>query len=102
MNVLTLPAAELEAGDTVIWYESQRGGLGGEFKAELDRAIARIASQPETCGPLEYYRGALDIRRCILHRFPYLVVFQLRSDSVLIVAVSHKRRRPAYWLDRIY
>lgn len=101
MNSRTLPAAELEAGDAVIWYESQRQNLGSEFEAEFERSLTRIRTMPESCSPLEYYRGPLNIRRTRIRRFPYMVVFQLRSDEVLIVAVSHSRRRPLYWLDRL-
>ncbi|MBL9125626.1 MAG: type II toxin-antitoxin system RelE/ParE family toxin [Planctomycetaceae bacterium] len=100
MNCLVLPAAEREAVQAAIWYEEQRIGLGAEFLAELEQALARIRTRPESCGRLEHWSGPRDIRRCTLSRFPYLVVFERRPQDVLIVAVSHARRRPFYWLER--
>ena len=33
--------------------------------------------------------------------FPYSVIFQEKSDIILVVAVAHAKRRPGYWQTRI-
>jgi hypothetical protein len=30
-----------------------------------------------------------------------VIVYLIEGDSVTVVAVSHARRRPLYWIDRI-
>jgi hypothetical protein len=101
LNFKTLPAAELEAAEAAIWYDAQRPGLGDEFLNELQDTFGRIKNSPESFGSLEGYSGPLEIRRCMLQRFPYVVVFLHRSEEIVAVAVSHARRRPLYWLTRL-
>jgi plasmid stabilization system protein ParE len=66
------------------------------FLDELDRAMERIGDHP---GQFPMY--AFGARRLLLHRFPYLVVFRETAAGLEIVAVSHGRRRPGYWRDRL-
>lgn len=46
MPVFLRRAAELDLAAAEDWYESQRQGLGGEFREAVDAAIARIADNP--------------------------------------------------------
>jgi hypothetical protein len=96
-----LPEAELEAAEAVIWYDDQRLGLGDDFLFELTQALDRIRRGPAELPRLESYSGLHDVRRCLLKKFPYLVIFAYRPDDVAVIAVSHARRRPLYWLDRL-
>jgi len=98
---LLLPEAELEAALAAIWYDEQRAGLGDDFLAELQRALDRIHRGPTKLPKLESYSGPHDVRRCLLKRFPYLAIFVCRPDETLVVAISHARRRPLYWAERL-
>lgn len=42
-----------------------------------------------------------EIRRALLARFPYAVVFLVREHELRVVAVAHAKRRPDYWLRRV-
>ncbi len=101
MNLAVLPVAELEGIEAAIWYDDRRPGLGDEFLDELTHVLERIQAAPVSFAALEHYSGQHDIRRCLLKRFPYAVIFRRRLEEVLIVAVGHVRRRPLYWLDRL-
>jgi hypothetical protein len=101
VNFTVLPEAELEAAQAVIWYDDQRFGLGDDYLIELRQVFDRIQMGPDELPRLESYDGAYEIRRCSLKRFPYLVIFACRPEEVLIVAISHARRRPHYWLERL-
>jgi len=39
-------------------------------------------------------------RRCLINRFPYAVIFQVRSDIVRVIAVANLHRHPSYWKNR--
>jgi plasmid stabilization system protein ParE len=34
-------------------------------------------------------------------RFPYLVIYRIENDHVLIIAVAHERREFGYWQNRL-
>jgi hypothetical protein len=40
------------------------------------------------------------MRACGIERFPFQIVFRIDADRLFIVAVSHAKRRPGYWMGR--
>jgi len=96
-----LPAAELDAALAAAWYDDQRAGLGDEFLTAFSDAYNLISSTPQALPTAEGYLGRQNVRRYRLKRFPYVVSFLCRQDEVLVVAVSHTRRHPSYWLERL-
>ncbi|HDQ03632.1 MAG TPA: type II toxin-antitoxin system RelE/ParE family toxin [Deltaproteobacteria bacterium] len=96
MKIEFLTIAQKELADAVDWYNEQADGLGNEFIDEMDRAIRRIAAYPKSCTEIES-----DLRRCIMARFPYALIYGLEKDRVIIVAIAHLHRRPRYWIERL-
>lgn len=88
--------ARLELAEAARWYNSQSRGLGSNLRREVKAAVARIVENPEWFGVLED-----DVRCCLVHRFPYGVLYEVRPDRVLIVAVMHLHRTPGYWKSRV-
>ena len=41
-----------------------------------------------------------DIRTCKLPRFPYGIIFRMKSEHIEIIAIMHLRRQPGYWRTR--
>jgi hypothetical protein len=37
----------------------------------------------------------------LLERFPYLVIYQIYADEVIVLACMHAHRHPAYWVHRV-
>jgi hypothetical protein len=37
----------------------------------------------------------------LLHRFPFSVIYSVEADMILVVAIAHHGRRPAYWQSRV-
>jgi hypothetical protein len=101
LNLKALSAAELEAADAAFWYEHKRRGLGDEFLADLAQTLETIRAAPSAPFPLEYSSGPHDIRRCMLRRFPYVVIYLCRPAEVLVLAVGQARRKPLYWMARL-
>jgi len=94
-DVRFYPEAELELLETADFYDHERPGLGTDFLDEVDRALRGAVEYPEA-SPL-----ALGLtRKLVLKRFPYLVMYYLSGDRVVVSAVAHQRRRPDYWRDR--
>ena len=96
-----IPQAQREITEAARWYDRERAGLGEEFLLELEEAVEQIRQNPTGCPLWEHYHGAAEIRRSRLHRFPYVVIFVRSGDLVRVIAVSHARRHPLYWLARL-
>jgi len=92
-----LPEAEEELLAAARWYEDRRPGLGVDFVATIDRTLGLILDAPVSF-PL--WREGSPIRKCLVQRFPFFVLFVVDPDEVVVVAVAHARRRPGYWKDR--
>jgi len=95
MKVRFLTLAQQELDDAVNWYNEQADGLGKEFLDELDRAVRRSVAFPLSCPEIEP-----GLRRCLLARFPYGLVYGLEGDTIVVVAVAHLHREPRYWAAR--
>ena len=90
-----LPGANLDYRAAYAWYRERGEHLADSFEAAVDRALELIT---ETPGRFAKYD---DRHRCyLLRRFPYLIVYRVEDNQVLVVAVAHGRRQPGYWQDR--
>jgi len=92
MNVVFHPDAELEFKAAIDYYEAIENGLGYDFSIEIANAIARIVAFPKAWPIIED-----DIRRALVRRFPYGVLYSEDQSNVYIIAVMHLHRSPDYW-----
>ena len=90
------PDADLEFDRAVEYYEQFQPGLGLEFAEEVYVAIARIIEYPDVC-----YAISKNTRRCLINRFPFGLIYQVKTNSLYIIAVAHLHRQPGYWKERI-
>jgi hypothetical protein len=44
----------------------------------------------------------VEVRRCLVHRFPYGVLYSIEPDGIFILAVMHLNRDPDYWKHRLH
>lgn len=89
------PEAESEFDRAVEHYEQCQPKLGLEFAEEVYAAIARIVQYPDAWTSL-----SKNSRRCLVNRFPYGVIYQVKFRTIRIIAVAHLNRRPGYWKER--
>jgi hypothetical protein len=87
--------AETEFDKVIEYYEDCRRGLGMDFAHEVYATIARVLQYPDAWSPM-----SKNTRRCLVHRFPFGIIYRAKSDHIEIVAVADLRRRPDYWRDR--
>jgi plasmid stabilization system protein ParE len=96
LKVSLLIPAQQELDEAFAWYESQAVGLGYGFLDEFNQAVRLVATFPSLYQPINP-----GIRRCLLNRFPYGLVYGVDDEMIVIVAVAHVRRQPNYWFDRL-
>jgi plasmid stabilization system protein ParE len=89
------PLAEADLEDAARWYEDERAGLAGRFFSDVDRTFARIRERP-----LQFPAVSGDVRRALLHTFPYAVYFRVSDQAAIVLAALHLRRNPKIWRGR--
>lgn len=91
-----LDPAEEEMTQAALFYETASSGLGSDLFDDVQRVIDLLREHPKLGNPLS---GGL--RKMLLHRFPFSLIYSVETDTILIVAVAHWGRRPNYWTDRL-
>ena len=85
-------SALAELNQATLRYEERERGLGGILLDEVDATVARILANPNAWHPL-----STRTRRCRTHRFPFGLIYQIRSNEILILSVMDLRRDPISW-----
>lgn len=87
--VVVSPAAAFEIADATTAYEATRPGLGRDFLHELSRARVQIERFPAGCQQV-----LPGIRRCLIHRFPFGVIYRCLPDRIEVLAVLPTQADP--------
>ena len=93
--VRLLPPAEQELFDAARYYEVQAPGLGQNFLAKVELTLRDLVSAPEQWPVV--HDG---IRRRLIRRFPYSLLYHIDPDELVILAIMHQKQHPSYWLSR--
>ena len=96
MRIRLLEIAQIELDQAIEYYNYESPGLGNAFLTEVLKALDRIGEFPEAWHPC-----SKRARRCQTRRFPYGIIYQIREQEILVVAVVNLHRNPDYWKDRI-
>ena len=96
MNFRFHPEAEAELNLSIDYYESIEPGLGYDFVLEVYETIQRVVEFPTAWTILDG-----DVRRSLVKRFPYGVLYSEEADGVFILAVMNLHRAPDYWKHRV-
>jgi len=91
-TVLWDPAAWAEVEDAFDYYAERSRRAAEAFRSEIILAVERLAESAEAY-PL-FDEG---VRRCLLDKYPFGILFVVDDDHVVIVVVMHTSRRPGYW-----
>jgi plasmid stabilization system protein ParE len=92
MDIHFIEPAEQELYAAIKYYNQQSEGLGFQFALEVKRTLERIIQFPKAWISL-----SKKTRRCRVKKFPYGIIYQIRQDKILIVAVMHLHRHPESW-----
>ncbi len=87
--------AELELREAAQYYDSEVPGLGSAFLDEIDYSLHQIVRHPNAA-PLIHDV----VRRKLLRRFPYSLLYSFEGNSLSVLAVASQKRRPFYWKSR--
>ena len=94
MKVNFLPQAQNELSETVDFYEQQLKGLGDLFYKEVAEAIEMISLFPQGWQLITKMS-----RKCCLHKFPYMILYGIVDDVIVISSIAHQHRHPDSYLQ---
>jgi toxin ParE1/3/4 len=95
-DVVFHPLAEQELIEAAHFYERRAAGLAADFVREVERTLVQIVANPAAGS---FFTGA--IRRRLVRRFPFAILYQGGSERLSVIALMHLRRRPGYWKTRL-
>jgi toxin ParE1/3/4 len=96
LPVRLLPEAKAEFDDAADRYDFQQPGLGVDFVAKVREVLNRIAATPRLHAPV--YQ---DVRKAVVRRFPYIVLYREEPGEVIVISVFHTSRDPTAWQSRV-
>ncbi len=83
--------AIMDMREAFTWYEEQKTGLGYSFLEEVETCYQKLLENPEHYGMLNKW-----LRRTKVNGFPYLIIYEIENDLVIINAVFHTSKLPKH------
>ena len=94
-------AARDELRAAIRYGEADRSGRGALLEAAVNHVLRRLRRLPPSAPRWSDLRGPLEIRRARVKRHPYLVIYAILPDQLVIIAIAHTSKQPGYWRDRV-
>lgn len=90
-RLIILKAAADDTTEAYNYYEEIQTGLGNRFLAELLIKFNEISKHPQYYGFIDEQNIIRDVK---LKSFPYLVVYEIENEAVVIYSVHCAYRNP--------
>lgn len=95
LPLVVAAAAEADINMALAWYETELPGLGNAFLECVEQALGRMCEQPAM-----YPLLVGNVRRALLHRFPYAVLYRLQPHAIEVIGVLPCRADPVCFVTR--
>ncbi len=96
VNIRFTAAAKRELLAALKRYRDDAGVTTAErFNDSVQHAAMRLRQMPELGSP-----APAELRTWPLQRFQYTLVYRVDPKEIVVIAVAHQRRAPAYWQGR--
>ena len=95
MKIEIIEIARREYDEAKEFYEIEQPGLGTQFEEQIRYSLLRIQQHPQAWPP-----ERKEIRRYIVHKFPYKILYSIQNDAIVVLAFAHLHRQPDYWVGR--
>jgi len=91
------PGAKQDFDEASDWYQWQDPPLKTAFIGAVGSALERVRTKPESF-PIVF--GGF-VRRAIVSKFPFVIIFTEQEDRIYVYSVFHTSRNPVIWKGRI-
>jgi toxin ParE1/3/4 len=90
------PLFDCDVREAAGWYDRRSPGLGNAFVDVVRRSVSEIIEDPE-----RFAMSPAGCRYIRLRRFPYVLLFDVVNNELLVLAVLHTARSMEKWRERI-
>jgi len=90
-NLLIKPITYVDIDEIVAWYEKAAPGLGKRFLNNVEASFKKIQNNPDAFTYIKY-----PVRRFIVEKFPYKILYQVSGDVIVILGICHAKRSNAF------
>lgn len=90
------PEALQELFESAEWYEARGKALSADFLRMIENYLETLQQNP-----FQYQVILGRVRRAVLPRFPYSIIYSVSEDELLVIACFHGRRDPGHWRKRL-
>ncbi|MCU0414294.1 MAG: type II toxin-antitoxin system RelE/ParE family toxin [Ignavibacteriaceae bacterium] len=78
------------------YYDDLVYRLGEKFLIEVEKCLNIIKTNP-----LAYPVIKQNVRKAVVIKFPFSILYRVNDDVIYVLAVMHQKRKPKYWVERI-
>lgn len=86
---------ECDVREAAGWYDRRSHGLGDAFADLVSQVVADVFAAPE-----QFAVSPAGCRHALVPRFPYVVLFDVVDDELLMFGVLHTARSMEKWRER--
>ena len=87
------PLFEADLVGAANWYDARNPQLGSEFICEVCQTVDALLRSPDQGSRCEF-----GVRYRPLKRFPFVVLYDLHGEEILMLGVMHTARDAQKWL----
>lgn len=87
--------ADREIKESYSWYEKRQSRLGESFLEEVEKYLSIIKRDPTL-----YAIRRNNKRVAVLRQFPYIIVYELIRQQIIVYAVFNTNQNPRKWKER--
>jgi mRNA-degrading endonuclease RelE of RelBE toxin-antitoxin system len=90
------PVALLDSDEAATWYNQKIHRLGFRFLLDLETTIESLIRNPFAYSILKE-----PIRKAGLKKFPYVVLYVIESNNIIVIGIINTKRSRSYFKRRI-
>ena len=79
-----------EINDATLYYEDKQIGLGKKLYEDFEDSLMQIEERP-----LSFQKTKNNYRHTLLDKFPYLILFRVYENKILVYKFIHAKQHPA-------
>jgi hypothetical protein len=81
--------------------EEERPGRGIALQELVRMVERRIRRVPRSAARWARMRAPFEIRKAVVRKTPYRLVYAILPAQIVVVAIAHTRKVPGYWRHRL-